>query len=274
MNAPGHSSPFAALARKRDLWWQFTVRTIEARHRGSYLGILWAAINPLLLLALYYTIFGVIFQGHFNVIRGETAADYAMAMFLGLILYQMIAETLGTAPLTVVSSPNLVKKVVFPLEILPLSQVGASWVNLAIGLVLAIGGSALFGRGVSLEGLLWLPVIVFPVLLLSAGVAWLFAALGVFFRDLAQVMPFVSQIILYSSAVMYTPVPPRVPPAFWAWLRWNPFLQSVVLAREVVLWDLPVHAKRLAYTYACGIAACCLGRWVFTRLQSAFADVI
>jgi ABC-type polysaccharide/polyol phosphate export permease len=73
---------------------------------------------------------------------------------------------------------------------------------------------------------------------------------------------------------MYTPMPPRVSPAIWAWLRWNPFLQSVVLAREVVLWDLPVHARRLAYTYACGIAVFCFGRWVFLKLQSAFADVI
>jgi lipopolysaccharide transport system permease protein len=274
MSRPGHDSTFAALARRRDLWWQFTVRTIEARHRGSYLGILWAALNPLLLLALYYTIFGVIFQGHFNVLPGETTSDYAMAMFLGLILYQMIAETLGTAPLTVVASPNLVKKVVFPLEILPLAQVGASWVNLAIGLVLAICGSAVFGRGVSLEGLLWLPIIVFPVLLLSAGLAWLFAALGVFFRDLAQVMPFVSQIVLYASAVMYTPVPPRVSPAIWAILRWNPFLQSVVLAREVVLWDLPVHVHRLGYTYVCGLGMFGFGRWIFRKLQSAFADVI
>ena len=274
MTKPGHSSPFADLARKRDLWWQFTARAVEARYRGSYLGILWAVINPLLLLALYYTVFGVIFRNRFGVLPDETSSDYAMAMFLGLILYQMIAETLGTAPLTVVASPNLVKKVVFPLDILPLAQVGASWVNLAVGLVLAIGGAALFGHGIALAGLAWLPVIVFPLLLLSAGLAWLFAALGVFFRDLAQVMPFVSQIVLYASAVMYTPVPPRVPPAVWSVLKWNPFLDSVVLAREVVLWNLPVHANRLGYTYACGAVLFCFGRWVFLKLQPAFADVI
>jgi lipopolysaccharide transport system permease protein len=274
MTPPKNSSPFADLARKHDLWRQFTVRAVEARYRGSYMGILWTVINPLLLLALYYTVFGVIFKGRFGVFPEETPVDYALAMFLGLTLFQMIAETIGTAPLAVLATPNLVKKVVFPLDILPLAQVGASWVNLAIGLVLAVGAVAVFGRGVTLVGLAWLPVIVFPMLLLSAGLAWLLAALGIFFRDIAQIMPFLSQVVLYASAVMYTPVPPRVPAAVWQILKWNPVLHTIVLAREVVLWNLPIHATRLGYTYVCGIAMFGFGRWVFHKLQPAFADVI
>src|ERR1700678_1556203 len=227
MNAQGPSSPFAGIARKRDLWWQFTVRAVESRYRGSYLGILWAVLNPLLMLGIYYVVFGIIFSSHFRNPAVETETDFAMTMFLGLTLYMLIAETLGASPLLIIGNTNLVKKVVFPLEILPLAQCGGLWFNLVIGLVLALGGSAVFGSGLSLVGLLWLPVILLPLLMLSAGLAWLFAALGVFFRDLAQAMPFVAQVILYSSAVFY-PLS-RIPPNVWAILRWNPFLQTVVL---------------------------------------------
>jgi lipopolysaccharide transport system permease protein len=264
----------SGIARKRDLWWQFAVRAVEARYRGSYLGILWSVLNPVLMLAIYYVVFGVIFSGHFRDPALETRTDYAMAMFLGLTLYMLVADTLGTGPLLIVASPNLVKKVVFPLEILPIATAGSLWFNLAIGLVLALGGSAIFGSGVSVTGLVWLPVILVPLLMLCAGLAWLFAALGVFFRDLAQAMPFVAQVVLYSSAVFYPISRISAHPHAWAIMKWNPFLETVVLAREVVLWGMPVNVRVLGYTYVAGFSVMLLGRWVFNRLRPAFADVI
>src|SRR5580698_8062621 len=248
MSHRGDPSPLSGIARKRDLWWQFTVRAVESRYRGSYLGIIWAVLNPMLMLAVYFVVFGLIFGGHFRDQQVESLKDYAMAMFLGLTLYQLLAETLGASPLLITGNANLVKKVVFPLEILPLAQAGGLWFNLAIGLILALGGSAIFGSGLSIVGLAWLPVILLPLLMLSAGLGWLFAALGVFFRDLAQAMPFVSQVILYSSAVFY-PLSRIRDAHLWAIFKWNPFLQTVVLARETVLWGIPVNMKALGYTY-------------------------
>jgi lipopolysaccharide transport system permease protein len=272
MSVPGHTSPFAELARKRDLWWQFTVRTVELRHRGSYLGILWAGLTPLLMLGLYYVVFGKIFNGSFGVLPDETRTDYALAFFLGLILHQLTAETLSIAPGIILANPNLVKKVVFPLEILPIAQLGATWFNLVISLTLMILGAMFLGRGVAVEGLLWLPVILFPLLLLTAGICWLFAALGVFFRDLGQIMPFFAQIVLYASAVVY-PIA-KIPEDLWVILKWNPLLHSVELARDAIVWDTPLNLNHLGYTYIAGIAVFFLGRWAFQRLQSAFADVI
>jgi lipopolysaccharide transport system permease protein len=274
MSAQGHTSSLSGIARKRDLWWQFAVRAVEARYRGSYLGILWSVLNPLLMLGIYYVVFGVIFGGHFRDPSLETRTDFAMAMFLGLTLYMLVADTLGTSPLLIVGNTNLVKKVVFPLEILPLATAGGLWFNLAIGLVLALGGSAIFGSGLSLAGLIWLPVILAPLLMLCAGLAWLLAALGVFFRDLAQAMPFLAQVILYSSAVFYPISRISSHPHVWALMKWNPFLETVVLSREVVLWGMPVDMRVLAYTYASGLAVMLIGRWVFERLRPAFADVI
>ena len=272
MSDPQLSPPLSGLSRKRDLWWQFTVRAVESRYRGSYLGILWAVLNPLLMLAIYFVVFGIIFGGHFRDVKVESLKDFAMAMFLGLTLYQVLAETLGAAPLLITGNANLVKKVVFPLEVLPLAQAGGLWFNLAIGLILALGGWVIIGNSLTLSGLAWLPVILLPLLMLSAGLAWLLAALGVFFRDLAQAMPYVAQVVMYSSAVFY-PVS-RIPAGVWAILKWNPFLQTVVLAREAVLWNLPVNLTRLGYTYVAGIASLVVGRWVFHKLRPAFADVI
>lgn len=272
MSAPGHASPFADLARKRDLWWQFTVRTVELRHRGSYLGVLWAGLTPLLMLGLYFVVFGMIFSGSFGVLPDETRTDYALAFFLGLILHQLTAETLSIAPGIILANPNLVKKVVFPLDILPIAQLGATWFNLVISLTLMILGAIFLGRGVTVAGLVWLPVILFPLLLLTAGACWLFAALGVFFRDLSQVMPFLAQIVLYASAIVY-PVA-KIPANIWTFLKWNPLLHSVELARDALVWDTPLNLTHLGYTYLAGAAVFFGGRWVFLRLQSAFADVI
>ena len=172
----------------------------------------------------------------------------------------------------ILANPNLVKKVVFPLDVLPIAQLGATWFNLVISLTLMILGAIFLGRGVTVAGLVWLPVILFPLLLLTAGACWLFAALGVFFRDLSQVMPFLAQIVLYASAIVY-PVA-KIPANIWIFLKWNPLLHSVELARDALVWDTPLNLNHLGYTYAAGTVVFFGGRWVFLRLQSAFADVI
>ncbi|HEX3728241.1 MAG TPA: ABC transporter permease [Opitutaceae bacterium] len=272
MSAPGHSSAFASLARKRDLWWQFTVRAVAMRHRGSYLGPLWAILSPLLMLAVYGVVLGYIFQNRYNVLPHENGADYVLALYLGLILFNVVGDSLVVSPLVIVGNPNMVKKVVFPLEVLPLSQLGATWFNFLMSFILLLLGAAIFGRGLSVEGLLLTPVILAPLVLLTAGLSWMFSALGVFFRDLTQALPVASQIVLWASAVFYARA--RITPPFWRVLKWNPFLHTVMLSRNALLWNQPVSWMGLAYTYLAGIAACLFGRWLFHKLQPAFADVI
>lgn len=272
MNAAAPVSATSNRARKRELWWQFSVRAIELRHRGSYLGMIWVVLNPLLMLTLYAVVFGVIFGGGFGVLKDETRTDYVLALFLGLILYQLLAETLNVAPTVIVTNPNFVKKVVFPLDLLPLAQLSAGWFHLAVSLTLLLIGTC-FGHGLS-AGVLWLPVILLPLLLLSVGLGWMLAALGVFFRDLTQIMPFVAQIVLYSSAIVYPQQRIFSHPFLWAILRWNPLLHTVQLARDAVLWKSPLNFTHLGYTYVCGIVCFLLGRWIFSKLQPAFADVV
>lgn len=254
------------LSLKRDLWWQFTVRAVEMKHRGSYLGFIWAVLNPLLMATLYVVVFGVIFNGRFHAVPDETGVDYALGVFLGLVLFHLVTETLSAAPAFIVSQPNLVKKVVFPLEVLPPAQLGAFWFHALVSLALFGLAALAFGRGLSVPGLLWLPVILLPHLMLTLGLAWLLAAGGVFFRDIAQVTPFFAQILLWTSAIFFSPtmILEKSAPA-WSLLKWNPVLHTVDLARNALLWEQPVDPARLAYTWITGFS-CLLVGWLFFRV--------
>src|SRR5258706_1837269 len=168
---------------RRELIGQFTHRNIELRHRGSRLGAFWALINPLSMLVLYFFVFGYVYGTRFGDLPGETMYDFSLALFLGLSLFHVFTETVSLAPGIIVSNPNFVKKVVFPLEVLPVAQLGAAAFHLAIGLGMVIFGSVFGTAGLSLE-VLWLLALVLPLLLLSMGVSWMLAATGVFLRDI------------------------------------------------------------------------------------------
>jgi lipopolysaccharide transport system permease protein len=265
------SSSVGDLWRHRELLWQFTVRSIEVRHKGSHLGLIWSVLNPLLMLSLYVFIFGYVFGGKFGVLPKETPIDFALGMLIGLAIFQLLAEVIGISPLTIVMQPNFVKKVVFPLEVLPVANVGASVFHFLISLTLVALGIALLGSGLTWSSL-WLPIIVFPVVLLSIGLAWLISSLGVFFRDIGQVTQFLTQVLMFASAVFYPPS--KLPRVAWQFLRFNPVLLAIEQARSVVLWHQPLNLHHLGFLYLSGLAVFGLGHTVFSRLKPAFADVL
>ncbi|HET7535613.1 MAG TPA: ABC transporter permease [Candidatus Didemnitutus sp.] len=264
--------PFAAdLWKHRGLLWQFTLRNVELRHKGSHLGLVWSFLNPLLMLGLYVFVFGYIFGGTFGIVPNESRIEYALGIFLGLTLFHIVAEVLGLSPTVIVSNPNFVKKVIFPLEVLPAANVGAGIFHLLISLALVLLGILFFGPSLTIE-VLWLPVILLPLVLMLLGLAWLFSAVGVFFRDIGQVMQFVSMGLMFSSAVFYSAQ--KIPAAAWMILRFNPILLAIELARDAVLWHRPVNFAHLAYLYACAVVICYLGHAAFRRMKPAFADVL
>ena len=266
-------SPLALITdlwRQRDLLWQFTLRNVEVRHKGSHLGLIWSFLNPLLMLGLYVMVFGYIFGGKFGVLPNETRVDYALGIFLGLTLFHFFAEVMAVAPTLIVGNPNFVKKVVFPLEILPAASVGGAVFHLLISLGLALLSLLIFDRGLPLSTL-WLPVIVAPLILLSLGTSWLLAALGVFFRDITQVMQFLSMVLMWTSAVFFTA---QRYPAAWPYLRLNPLLLAIDLTRDAALWARPLNINHLVYLYLTSLVGCYLGYIAFRRMKPAFADVL
>ena len=263
--------PFAAdLWTHRMLLWQFTLRNVELRHKGSHLGLIWSFLNPLLMLGLYVLVFGYIFGGSFGILPNETKTDYGLGMFLGLTIFHFVAEVLGLSPSIIVGSPNFVKKVVFPLEILPAASVGSALIHLFISLTLVLTSLLIFGHGFG-WGVGWLPVILLPVVLLLLGASWFFSALGVFFRDISQVMQFLTTVLMFSSAVFYSAQRFK---AAWVYMRFNPVMLAIDLSRDAALWQRPINLTHLAYLYACGLGACIIGYAAFRRMKPAFADVL
>lgn len=261
----------STLWRQRSLIWQFVVRNVELRHKGSHFGLIWSFLNPLMMLSLYVFVFGYVFGGRFNAIPGETRVDYGLGIFVGLSLFHFVAEVLGVAPTVIVSNPNFVKKVVFPLEVLPTATVGASFFHFLVSIALAVTGIAILGPGLQ-WGMLWLPVIFLPVMLWCLGIAWFLSGIGVFFRDIGQVMQFLTMALMFASAVFY-PVS-AIPEPAWAILKFNPLIHAIELSRDAALWGIPISLEKLGFLYATGLAACMAGHWVFQKLRGAFADVL
>ncbi|AOS45006.1 Teichoic acid translocation permease protein TagG [Lacunisphaera limnophila] len=261
-----------SLWQHRELLRQFTLRNVELRHKGSHLGLIWSFLNPLLLLGLYVLVFGYIFGGRFKPADvAESRVEYALVIFLGLAIHHFIAEVLAVAPSLILNSPNFVKKVVFPLEILPAACVGSAALHFLITLGLVLIGALL--TGVPLHaGVLWLPVLLLPVLLAAYGLALGLGALGVFWRDVAQIVQFASLVLLFASAVFYPLA--KIPPDAWVFLKFNPLLLTIEAARGLVFWDRPLNLRHLGYLYAFGTVACLLGATLFQRLRGGFADVL
>jgi lipopolysaccharide transport system permease protein len=275
LSAANPLTPFLQLHRHRTLFNQFARRAVEARHRASMLGLLWAVLAPLLSLAIYTFLFGFIYdQNRFTGSKDETALEFALAAFIGLIIFNFFAEVLSQSPHTIVSQPNFVKKVVFPLEILPASTVGAALFSATISLVLLLVGVATLGHGLDRHAF-WLFAIAPPIIMMAFGCAWFFSAIGVFIRDIANAMPFIVQIVMYMSAVFYPrSALDKAPPWAQHILLANPLLHAVENARNAVVFHQSPSPKALLYLWAFGFVVYFAGYLTFRKLRPAFADVI
>ncbi len=258
------------LYRHRLLLWQFIWRNIELQHKGSILGLAWSLLSPLLLFATYAFVFIIVFNGRFGVISTETRSDYAIALFLSLTLFQLFQEAIVLAPVVIVQNPNYVKKVVFPLEVLPVAAFGAALFRCLISLALVLVAVLIWGPGIS-STVLWLPVVVGFLALLSLGVTWTLAAFGVFLRDLAPLMQFFAVVLMFTSGVFYSL--DKLPGAF-RFLRYNPLWIVVESGRRVLLWHQPPDTGDIVYLGIVSTAICLVGHLIFRCLEQAFSDVL
>ncbi len=258
------------LYRQRSLLRQFTWRNIEIQHKGSTLGLMWSVLSPLLLFAVYAFVFVVIFNGRFGVVPTETRVDYAIGLFLSLALLQLFQEALTVSPMSVAQNPNYVKKVVFPIEILPVAAFGAALFRCLVSLGLVIVACIFWGPGLSFSAW-WLPFIVVMLGLLSLGIGWILAALGVFLRDMVPLMQFFSILLMFMSAVFYSG--DKIPRAL-AFLRFNPLLIVMEAGRAALLWHIQPAAGSLVYLGIVSVTTCVLGHAFFCAVKPAFADVL
>lgn len=259
------------LRERGELIVQLTKRDVLGRYRGSFLGIFWSLLRPLFMLAVYTVVFGYIFESKLGNHPDESKLDFTLALFCGLVLFDFFSETLSRAPTLVLSNPNYVTKVVFPLEILPVSAIGAALTHLLISFVPLVIGLWVAHGSVPLT-ILYLPLILLPLVLLSLGLSWFLASLGVFVRDINAVVPVVIVILMYASAIFYSIS--KVPPNLLPIVLYNPLALVIDQARNAVLWGVaPVWGRYTLALIAC-FAVTVLGYAFFMRTKRAFADVV
>jgi lipopolysaccharide transport system permease protein len=261
--------PLWELPRRFDLIWPLARRMTLARYRGSALGLLWALLTPAVMIAVFTFLFAGVFGARFT--PEGTPWDYALYLFCGLLPWTAFSETLQQSAGLVVAHANLVKRVVFPLETLPVAQALAALTAQLFGTAALLIATVVIRRELHLTAL-WLPLLLVPQLLLTLGGAWLVASLGVFIRDTAQVLGLVLMAWLYLTPIIYpeTVVPARFRPA----LELNPFTPLVRSYRRTLLEGAQPDWTGLVYTTALALAAFLLGYWWFARTRKNFADVI
>ncbi len=278
MTAAASAGPgaFARLWSHRRLLVQLVRRDVSGRYKGSFGGAAWAVMTPMLMLAVYLFVFGVVF----NPRRAATgaaplsAADlstFGIGLFCGMLVHGLFSECLARAPAVIVGQPAYVKRIVFPLEILPLVTVGAALFHFAVGLVVLLAGAMLFGAPPGWHALA-LPLVVVPLLLLSAGVSWLFAALAVYLRDIGQLTGLLATVLLFLSPVFY---PVDALPQDLRWLALaNPLSIPIEATRDLLLRDrFPDMTVMAGYWLATAVFAR-LGLLWFDKTRRGFADVL
>jgi lipopolysaccharide transport system permease protein len=271
----------AMIRRNRGLVAQFTSRDVLERHKGAYLGVAWNVINPLITLAIYTFVFGYVFKSRWVEAGaaggsgegggGQAGLAFVLPFFLGHSLFHFFAECMNRAPGVVTARPNLVRKVVFPVEILPLVSVLSAGVYLLAAIPCLLIVQIALGHPLSWTALL-LPVVMAPLVLLCMAGSWVLAAVGVFIRDLRHIIVVVTHLLMFLTPVFY-PVE-RIPEAWRDVYMLNPMAVIVESARAVVLWGRMPDWPRLAALTLIGLVAVQVGYAVFMRARRGFSDAM
>lgn len=258
----------------RDLTRQLSAREVTGRYKGSYLGLAWSFVTPLLMLVIYTFVFGIVFRSTWGDVTSDGVAgriEFALTLFCGLIVFGVLSETMTRATSVIVRNPNYVKRVVFPLEILPVSMVVSAIVHAAIGLVVLLAG--VVGVLHRVSPTLWLfPVSVLPLVLIALGLAWFLASLGVFIRDSEQGVSIVTTVLFFGSSVLYDTA--RVPERFRWVVEMNPVSVVVESARRTLLWGREPDWASWCWVALLSVVVMQAGYLWFMASKRWFADVI
>ncbi|CAN5657212.1 ABC transporter permease [soil metagenome] len=244
-------------------------RELVARYRGSVLGIIWALLTPVVMIAIFTFIFAGIFGARFG--TNGSSWDYALYVFCGLLPWTMFQDTLMQSATTIVTHSNLVKRVVFPLETLPIAQALSSLGNQLFG-TLALLIAVVIMRHEIHFSLFWLPALIIPQLLFTLGTAWLIASLGVFLRDIAQGISLFLTAWMFLTPIIYPES--IVPGRYRLFINLNPFTSLVRSYRRILLEGELPDWSGLAYFTGFALASFFFGYWWFARSRKNFADVI
>jgi lipopolysaccharide transport system permease protein len=268
------ANPFVfapALWRHRHLIRQLTWREVTGRYRSSVLGFAWSLATPLVTLTLYTFLFGVVFKARWPDSRRGDLTEFGLMIFAGLTAFALFSECVNRAPGLITASPNYVKKVVFPLEVLPVSVLGSALFHTGISVGLLLVAHAVLAATLSWNAL-WVPLMLVPLAALALGLSWFLASLGVFLRDIGHTTTLATQVLFFATPVFY----PReaLPESLRPMVDLNPLSPMIDNVRRVAVQGLPPDWPGFGFALAAGLIALCLGHAWFAKSKRAFADVI
>jgi lipopolysaccharide transport system permease protein len=257
----------ADIWRHRYLLGQLIKRDVLLRYRGAMFGVLWIFLSPLLMLAIFAFIFGQVFQTRWP--QQDSGLPFWLLLYSGLITFNIFAETVSRAPVSVRGYPSFVKKIIFPVHILPVVPLGAALVHGTFNFFILVAALAWTGK---LHGqVILFPLLVLPVLLLALGLSWFVAAWGVFIKDMTQILPVFVQMLMFLSPVFYpmSAVPAVLRPAY----QYNPLGMVIEASRSVVTGQSIDWAAWAAALGFC-LAVSMLGYAFFQHSREEFADAL
>lgn len=264
--------PWLTLWGNRDLLRQFAQRYFHQRYRGTHLGMVWAVMLPLLMLLVYAFVFNFVLSAKFGANGTEPRSHYVVMLFCGLTVYTVFSDTLVRSCSIILENPAYVKKVVFPTEILPPAQLGASLMTALIGVALTAAGVWVF-IGTPPWTIVLLPVVLVPLVLMTLGLSWFLASLGVFVRDVANIVGLiVGQMLIFLSPVFFSLE--QLPEPWRQVASWNPLSPILDGARRVVARGEMPDWTSLGLVTLLGLVAMQLGYAWFMKSKRGFADVL
>ena len=274
---PHARQPTSPAALLRSLWLhrqliaQMTKREVVGRYRGSIMGIAWSLFNPILMLVVYTFVFSVVFKARWGAGGDASQTSFAIVLFVGMIVYGLFAEIANRAPTLILSNVNYVKKVVFPLEILPVVGLCSALFHTIISLTVLLAAILLINGGLSWTVILF-PLVMLPLLLATLGVAWILASLGVFVRDVGQTVGIFTTVLMFVSPVFY-PIS-ALPEKFQIWLLLNPLTFVIEQSRAVMIFGQQPDWSGLGIYAFVSLVLAWTGYWWFQKTRKGFADVL
>lgn len=257
--------------QNRRLIIQMIRREVVGRYQGSFFGLLWSFFNPLLMLAVYTFVFSYVFKTRWANAATDSKTEFALILFAGLIIHNLFSECISRAPGLILTNVNFVKKVVFPLEILPWTIVGSSLFHASISF-LALGVFYVFNNGMLHWTVIYLPMLLVPLILMITGFSWFLASLGVYLRDVGQTIGILMMVLMFMSPIFY-PLS-ALPEAWRKLLLYSPTAFMIEQTREIIIWGhSPNWTGYLIYSLV-SITILWLGYVWFQKTRRGFADVL
>ena len=253
---------FKNLYEYRELLKTNTSKDVRGKYKNSFLGVFWSFLNPLLQIAVYALIFPLL-------MRGGPIENYTVFICCGLIPWTYFSTAISRASFTIIDNGNIVKKVYFPREILPISVVTSEAINFIISTVIILAFVLGYGVGVS-KYIIFYPVVLLVQYFLLIGIAFIVSSVTVFFRDLQHFIGIGLQLLFYATPIVYAPG--QIPESFQWIIKYNPMTYTINAYRNIFYYKQMPELKSLAIVFGTSILLCIIGYKIFHRLQKKFAE--